>query len=177
MSNTIGTSVGVWNTNNQEKFLNVGGKPFYKSRLNFRTVSSQLGINYTEYRKRGLIFKDLKDNLGLSEFQINSFYDDWQVRGNSGSEGFKDFILNQLLLQEAKLKEEERLLEQLKKEEKDKVLSDLNILDNEPPTLDAELPISQNSLEKKKSNTTKYILYIGIALAISVTGYVLYKRK
>ena len=174
MSNTIGTSVGVWNTNNQEKFLNVSGKPFYKSRLNFRTVNSQLGINYKEYIKRGLIFKDLKDNLGLSEFQINSFYDDWQVRGNSGSEGFKDFILNQLLLQEAKLKEEERLLEQLKKEEKDKVLSDLNILDNEPHTLDAELP---NSLEKKKSNTTKYILYIGIALAVSVTGYILYKRK
>ena len=65
MSTIIGTSVGDWNASKKvypnSEYSNARGRgsssytrnyPFYISGLHFRTVSSQLGVSYTEYKKR-----------------------------------------------------------------------------------------------------------------------------
>ena len=85
MSTRIGTSVGVWNENQiaslETGFSAFGGrnvsiqsdKPFYMSRLNFRTIRTSLGITWSEYSKRGKLVKKYNEQ-GVMLPQLNEFY-------------------------------------------------------------------------------------------------------
>jgi hypothetical protein len=169
---TIGTSVGDWNANNQAKFVNVSGKPFFIPRLNVRQATQRTGTNYNEYRKRQKIYSDLTKNLGLTEFQINDMWNKWQERGNTSSDGFKDFILNQLMLREREIQEEDKKIEELKEIKDAEIISDSNLFPEPPPELN-EPP--KSAVESNKIN---YPLYFGVGAGIILVGaLIVYKFR
>lgn len=175
MSTHLGYSVGVWNANkNEEQFSNVSGKPFYMQGTTAKNyIGRQLGISIKEYYKRREIYNDLTKNVGLTAFQINEYWNEYQSRGNSSSEGFKNFILDQLLLKEAEIREEQEKLDLLKE---DLVISDDAIDNIQNPV--ANNKQNQQSVSTEKSRNPNLIIYSVIGLVV-VTGIVILiaKRK
>ena len=174
MSNVLGTSVGVWNPNNQESFSNASGLPFFIPRLSVRRISQSLGINYKEYRNRQKIYDDLTKNAGLSAFQINNYFNEWKLRGNSGSDGFKEFVLNQILLKQAVLQEEQEKLAQIKQDAEDEIIRD--VIDMAPNYTDTEIIKNAKLKVAKKSSNNNLLLYGGIGLAVVIVGFIIYKK-
>ena len=170
---TIGTSVGDWNANNKAKFLNVSGKPFYKKGTTAKGyVYRQLGITAKEYFKRKAIYNDLTKNVGLTDFQINDLWNKWQERGYTSSDGFKDFILNQLMLREREIQEEDKKIEELKEIKDAEIISDSNLFPEPPPELN-EPP--KSAVESNKIN---YPLYFGVGAGIILVGaLIVYKFR
>tara|TARA_B100001248_G_C27394766_1_gene464755 strand:+ start:1739 stop:2275 length:537 start_codon:yes stop_codon:yes gene_type:complete len=176
MSKNIGTSVGVWNTNKtEEQFFNVSGKPFFIPRLNIRQATSQIGANYGEYRERQKIYNDLTKNLKLTDFQINDYWNEYQSRGNTSSSGFKNFILDQLLLREAELEEEQAKLDLLKE---DLIISDdaITKIQGNIPNDNTMTQSIQEPTETNKSRNPNLIIYSVIGLVV-VTGIVILISK
>lgn len=168
---TIGTSVGDWNANNQAKFLNVSGKPYWIPKIGYRQAMTKLGTNYNEFRKRQKIYDDLTKNVGLTAFQINDMWNKWQERGNTSSDGFKDFILNQLMLKEKEIQEENKKIEQIKASKESQIISDSNLFPEPQPD-----PIDIKSVEK--SNKINYPLYFGVGAGIILVGaLIVYKFR
>lgn len=194
MSNHIGISQGVWNSNqigslkygfsNSESSF-AGGRgsssytrdyPFYKSGLNMRTVRGSLGINYTEYRKRKvLVNKYVKQ--GLTILQINNFHEKFKIRGGGSLEQFESFISDQRLIADAKEREEAELLERLKEEEKKKAISDSNLFPPDEVISNEEKDVSNNvqlATPPKKNN----LLIYGVIGVVALVGIIiLIKRK
>ena len=168
---TIGTSVGDWNANNQAKFLNVSGKPFFIPRLNVRQATQRTGTNYGEYLKRQKIYNDLTKNVGLTAFQINDMWNKWQERGNTSSDGFKDFILNQLMLREREIQEEDIKIEEIKASKESQIISDSNLFPEPQPE-----PIDINTLSVEKNNKINYPLYFGVGAGIILVGALIVYR-
>jgi len=185
---TVGYAVGDWNSGKKvypnPEYLNMRGGfttsnkiyPFYQDRLNMRTSVSALGINWFKARERKKIVDDFK-NKGLNILQINEYFKTFQLRGGSitDTDGFVSFLNNQLLLQTAKEKAEEELLEKLKEEEKQREISDLNLFPpkvDEPKNDTSTMP--KDFVEESKPN---YLLYGGIGIAVLVGGYLIFKRK
>lgn len=175
MSTNLGNSVGLWNANiNEEQFQNVSGKPFYTKGTTAKGyVYRQLGISANEYFKRKEIYNDLTKNVGLTAFQINEYWNEYQSRGNTSSDGFKNFILDQLLLKEAEIREEQEKIDLLKD---DLVISDDAITNIQNPVTN-DKP-NQQPVTPKKSRNTNLIIYSVIGLVV-VTGIVILiaKRK
>lgn len=193
--NTVGYAVGDWNSGKKVYpnleylnggYSNLGGRggfntsdkiyPFYQDRLNMRTSVSTLGISWSKLRERKQIVDDFK-NKGLNILQINEYFRTFQLRGGSktDTDGFVSYLNDQLLLQTAKEKEEEELLEKLKEEEKQKEISDLNLFPpkvDEPKNDTSTMP--KDFVEESKPN---YLLYGGIGIAVLVGGYLIFKRK
>ena len=172
MSNVLGTSVGVWNQNNKESFSNASGLPFFKPLLSVRRISQTLGINYKEYRKRQKIYDDLTKNAGLSAFQINNYFNEWKLRGNSGSDGFKEFVLNQILLKQAELQEEQEKLAQIKQDAEDEIIRD--VVNMAPEPINNVNAVNTNA--KLKSSNNNLLLYGGLGLAVVIVGFIIYKK-
>lgn len=200
MSNHIGISQGVWNSNqigsletgfsNSESSFS-GGRysssytkdyPFYKRGLNMRSVRGSLGINYTEYVKRmQLVNKYVKQGLTIP--QINNFHEKFKKRGGGSLQQFDSFIPDQRLIADAQEREEAELLARLKEEEKKKAISDSNLfppdeeLNPTDPLTDDELKSNNNTkpiVTPKKSN----LLIYGVIGVVALVGIIiLVKRK
>tara|TARA_R100000426_G_scaffold85063_1_gene64697 strand:- start:4740 stop:5267 length:528 start_codon:yes stop_codon:yes gene_type:complete len=175
MSTHLGNSVGLWNANiNEEQFQNVSGKPFYMKGTTAKGyVYRQLGITAKEYFKRRDIYNDLSKNVGLSDFQINEYWNEYQSRGNTSSDGFKNFVLDQLLLKEAEIREEQEKIDLLKD---DLVISDDAIKNIQSPVVNNKS--NQQPVSTEKSRNPNLIIYSVIGLVV-VTGIVILiaKRK
>mgnify|MGYP003131699968 CR=1 FL=1 len=173
MSKLLGTSVGVWNPNNQESFSNVSGKPFWIPKIGYRQAMSKLGTgNYNEFRNRQKIYDDLTKNAGLTAFQINNYFNKWKLRGNSSSDGFKQFVLNQILLKQAELKAEEKALAQIKQDAEDEIIRD--VVDMAPEPINNNNAVNSNA--NLKSSNNNLLLYGGLGLAVVIVGYIIYKK-
>lgn len=175
---TIGTSVGDWNANNQAKFLNVSGKPFFIPKLNVRQATQRTGTNYGEYRKRQKIYADLTKNVGLTEFQINDMWNKWQERGNKSSDGFKDFVLNQLMLREREIQEEDKKIAEIKASKESQIISDSNLFPDQGIGIFKPQPNLTEIGSVEKSNKINYPLYFGVGAGIILVGaLIVYKFR
>ena len=195
MSTRIGTSVGVWNSNQiaslESGFSAFGGrnisvqsdKPFYISRLNFKTIKTSLGITWSEYNKREKLVKKYKEQ-GVLLSQLNDFYRKFKVRGGGTLEQFDSFVADQRLIAEAKEREEAELLKRLKEEEEKKAISDSNLFPPDETELNQKDPLTDDELKSnydtkpmiapKKNN----LLIYGVIGFVALVGIViLIKRK
>lgn len=174
----IGVSVGEWsdnkNINFDSNFSNVSGSFFSSSYLygNPRAIRSKLGTKEFVQRK-GLYIK-LTREMGLKDPLINSFWSKWLIKGNTNSDGFEKFIKDQLLLQKAKEKEEEKLLEKLKEEEEKEIINDLNLFPPKPNNS----PIPNELMgDKEKESQPNYLVYGLIGLGVIVGAFLIFKKK
>ncbi len=187
MSNLIGTSAGVWNENQiaslETGFSNASG--FFSSgylRGNPRSVRSRMGS--TEFNNRKKLYLKFTREMGLNDAQLNEFWSKWLIKGNSKSDGFEQFVNEQLLIQQAKQREEDELLKRLKEEEKKKEISDLNLFPPNEQELNPSDPLTDDELESgyntrpmvtpKKNNL---LIYGGIGVVALVGIIILVKRK
>jgi hypothetical protein len=187
MSNNLGSSVGVWNENQiaslETGFSNASG--FFSSdylRGNPRTVRFKLG--YSEFNKRKNLYLKFTREMGLNSAQLNDFWSKWLIKGNSKSDGFEQFVKEQLLIQQAKEREEAELLARLKEEEKKKAISDSNLFPPDETELNPIDPLTDDELKSnyntkpivtpKKSN----LLIYGVIGVVALVGIIiLIKRK
>ena len=187
MSTRIGTSVGVWNENQiaslESGFSNASG--FFSSgylRGNPRAVKMRMGSR--EFGNRKNLYLKFTREMGLNEPQLNEFWSKWLIKGNSKSDGFEQFVKEQLLIQQAKEREEAELLKRLKEEEEKKAISDSNLfppneqeLNTTDPLTDDELQSNSNTkpmIAPKKNN----LLIYGVIGFVALVGIViLIKRK
>ena len=207
MSTRIGTSVGVWNENQiaslETGFSNFGAtapfgnstrigstqnatiKPFYIERLSMRNASRDLGVNWSEYSKRGKIVKKYKSE-GIFLPQLNEYWKKYLLRGNDWKNlnAFEKFISDQRLIKKAKEREEAELLARLKEEEKKKAISDSNLFPPDETELNPIDPLTDDELKSnyntkpidtpKKSN----LLIYGVIGVVALVGIIiLIKRK
>jgi hypothetical protein len=185
MSTRIGTSVGVWNENQiaslESGFSNASGF-FSRSYLsgNPRAVRMRMG---RDFAKRKNLYLKFTREMGLKDPLINSFWSKWLIKGNTNSDGFEQFVKEQLLIQQAKEREEAELLKRLKEEEEKKAISDSNLfppVEEQNPTdplTDDELKSNNNTkpmIAPKKNN----LLIYGVIGFVALVGIViLIKRK
>jgi hypothetical protein len=180
MSNHIGTSVGVWNENQiaslETGFSNASG--FFSSdylRGNPRAVRFKMGSS--EFSKRKKLYVKFTREMGLNSAQLNEFWSKWLIKGNSKSDGFEQFVKEQLLIQQAREREEAELLERLKEEEKKKAISDSNLFPPDEVIINEEKDVSNNvqlATPPKKNN----LLIYGVIGVVALVGIIiLIKRK
>ena len=190
MSNHIGTSVGVWNENQiatlETGFTNISGATpsfFSSSYLSGNPRSVKFRMGNSEFAKRKKLYLKFTREMGLNSAQLNAFWSKWLIKGNSKSDGFEQFVNEQLLIQQAKAREEAELLARLKEEEKKKVISDSNLfppveeVNPTDPLTDDDLKSNNNIkaiVTPKKSN----LLIYGVIGVVALVGIIiLIKRK
>lgn len=180
MGNNLGSSVGVWNENQiaslETGFSNASG--FFSSdylRGNPRVIRARLGSS--EFSKRKNLYLKFTREMGLNDAQLNEFWSKWLIKGNSKSDGFEQFVKEQLLIQQAKEREEAELLARLKEEEKKKAISDSNLFPPDEVISNEEKDVSNNvqlATPPKKNN----LLIYGVIGVVALVGIIiLIKRK
>lgn len=187
MSNLIGTAVGVWNSGNKvypnSEYSNASG--FFSSsylRGNPRSVWMRMGRS--EFAKRKKLYLKFTREMGLNDAQLNEFWSKWLIKGNSKSDGFEQFVKEQLLIQQAKEKEEADLLKRLKEEEKKKEISDLNLFPPNEQELNPTDPLTDDDLQSNSNTKPMFtpkknnlLIYGGIGVVALVGIIILVKRK
>lgn len=190
MSTRIGTSVGVWNENQiasmQGGFSNISGATpsfFSSSYLSGNPRSVKFRMGNSEFAKRKKLYLKFTREMGLNSAQLNAFWSKWLIKGHSKSDGFEQFVKEQLLIQQAKAKEEAELLKRLKEEEEKKAISDSNLF---PPVEEQNTYDPKTDDELKSNNNTKpmiapkknNLLIYGVIGFVALVGIViLIKRK
>jgi hypothetical protein len=186
MSNHIGTSVGVWNSGNKvypnSEYSNASG--FFSSnflRGNPRAVWMKMGR--TEFNNRKKLYLKFTREMGLNDVLLNEFWQKWKIRGGKNSDGFEQFVNEQLLIQQAKEKEEAELLARLKEEEKQKAISDSNLfppveeVNPTDPLTDDDLKSNNNTKPIDTPKKNNFLIYGVIGVVALVGIIILVKRK
>ena len=182
MSKVIGISQGVWTPNQVGGFSNVSGQFFSSTYLrgNPRQARNQMG-NKEFVARKNLYLKLTRE--GFTDAQLNSYWNEWQKRGNTKTEGFESFIRDQVRLERKKIEVEEKVLAEIKKEEEAQVIRDLNLFpeQREPITSTPTLTTTSSSSEPKKvteqsaKKSPNYLIY-ALIVAVGVGGFLIYNR-
>tara|TARA_B100001778_G_scaffold316772_1_gene303928 strand:+ start:126 stop:686 length:561 start_codon:yes stop_codon:yes gene_type:complete len=180
MSNVIGVSAGVWNSGSKvypnPEFSNASGQPFWKEGLSVRTIYRTLGTTWSQAYKRRPIYEALKKNFGLSDLQINTYWTEYQNRGNSDINAFTGFVENQIKLKKREIERENQILAEIKEEEKNEIIRDIEVVTS---TVGATTPDPKDVSSNKTApqpKPTNYLLYGGIGLAVIIGGFILIKK-
>ena len=190
MSKVIGISQGVWTPNQVGGFSNVSGQFFSSTYLrgNPRQARNQMGTKEFVARKN-LYLKLTRE--GFTDAQLNSYWNEWQKRGNTKTEGFESFIRDQVRLERKKIEIEEKVLAEIKAEEEAQVIKDLNLFpeQREPITTSPSSSSSQQEIIRNTTTSSKnqskveqsakkspnYLMY-ALIVAVGVGGFLIYNR-
>tara|TARA_Y100000004_G_C8600699_1_gene280458 strand:- start:15 stop:509 length:495 start_codon:yes stop_codon:yes gene_type:complete len=157
------------------------------TRGNPRQARAKIGGK--EFQARKILYLKLTRE-GFTDAQLNSYWNEWQKRGNTKTDGFESFIRDQVRLERKKIEIEEKVLAEIKEEEEAQVIKDLNLFpeEREPittsPTLSSSQKVitntttsSKNQLKDEQSTkkSPNYLLY-ALIVAVGVGGFLIYNR-
>ena len=180
MSNVIGVSAGVWNSGSKvypnPEFSNASGQPFWKEGLSVRTIYRTLGTTWSQAYKRRPIYEALKKNFGLSDLQINTYWTEYQNRGNDDINKFTGFVENQIKLKAREIERENEILAEIKEEEKNEIIRDIEVETTPVVATPSEPREASSNKTSSLPKAPNYLLYGGIGLAVIIGGFILIKK-
>ena len=178
MIELLGKSVGDWSANENVNFdggfSNADGSFFSSAYLYGTQRKARLKYGTTGFVNRKKLYIKFTDEMGLNEAQINEFWSKWLIKGKTKTDGFEDFVNDQILLQKSILITEQELLKEIKEEIKQEEISDLNLFP--PKKEDTGLLTSETIpiIDKKSPN---YLLYGLIGLGVILGAFLIFKKK
>ena len=176
MSKIIGISAGEWNSGTKmysnTNFNNATGEFFSLAltRGNPRGARSRMGT--LEFLNRKKIYLKLTKE-GFNDAQLNSFWNKWQIRGNTKSNGFEAFVKQQQNISNKLLENENKILAQIEEDNKNEIIKDIEVITSTVGATTPETNVVTSSSMVKKPN---YLLFGGVGIVVLLIGYIIIKK-